>query len=899
MAIPFNGPVVVRHNAAPSNLRSCALPVRQCASQSSVVSFPHLAVPQLTRQWQPQHPQQQQRQQPLSLVQSAPILACPPQAVHAAQASPVSFAGGLFVAGTSGSVARQLTLQRIHVDALVVDRVAVHKLAQTFRNDESLAVQVMYVFPLPDGSSVLGFSAQFGSGRELNGILKKSQEAHSDYISALRAGSAAILLDEKRPDVFQTSIGNLKPGEDVTVQLKYCLDLPVDGHDCIRLTIPACVDPRYTPKSQHKEEQQQQQQQTRSLALLFQGTVLETVQESSGRVLGSFDGHHICFDDERSTTWTRCDMSGAPGSSLVEGAQEVLRLVLMQLLLALRWEPTFLGLGPNGATMAAGSGVAIDACQRPLLCFLVRYALVSRDLVLVSELYWSLWCLSHDVHDDFSGSYEKARWVLVTALQGDIEFWDGDRSIRLDSRFHKGTMAASKDEETFRHRALQLLVLHGSIWRQTVILARLGTDMTTDIADRTRMVRQKLLHWQAERSGQEDMPDLLLGAEDPYLIDIGASLHDRAPVNLLHPGNDIFVSLPVDPSVRFLGLNISGCEILPSNAAPLVLSCWREHNDNDTTNNSDEVASGGVGHGDSFLERSSGASGDGQSPVEAPSREYPVRAQSYMVKVGDDLRQDQLVLQLLSLMERVWQERLPSPEHETLRLAPYRVLAMTPNAGYVKFVPGAVSLSKALYRSRGNLTAWFDHHRPTSMTLAEVLNNLCGSVAAYCVATYCLGIGDRHLDNLQITPEGHFFHIDFGFIFGDDPKPFAPRLRLPQPIAAALLASQVAEGSSPGQTLLDKCFWLAGRAYIALRRSMPLWVSLLRVTGEAGGAGCQRLRASADAAVVMVRDRLRSDLDVHQEEAAAADFLLVLQESTEALYPMLTDKVHQLGLFWK
>ncbi|CAE7264222.1 VPS34 [Symbiodinium microadriaticum] len=135
-----------------------------------------------------------------------------------------------------------------------------------------------------------------------------------------------------------------------------------------------------------------------------------------------------------------------------------------------------------------------------------------------------------------------------------------------------------------------------------------------------------------------------------------------------------------------------------------------------------------------------------------------------------------------------------------------------------------------------------------------------------------LGIGDRHLDNLQITPEGHFFHIDFGFIFGEDPKPFAPRLRLPQQIASVLMAVSDAES---GGTLLDRCFLLAGRAYIALRRSMPLWVSLLRVTGQAGGAGCAGLRADANSAVVVVTDRLRSDLGSHGEEEAASEFLMV------------------------
>lgn len=60
------------------------------------------------------------------------------------------------------------------------------------------------------------------------------------------------------------------------------------------------------------------------------------------------------------------------------------------------------------------------------------------------------------------------------------------------------------------------------------------------------------------------------------------------------------------------------------------------------------------------------------------------------------------------------------------------------------------------------------------------------STAMYSIFTYVLGIGDRHLENILLQPNGRLVHIDFGWLFGRDPKPRPAKIKVSPEMVEAL-----------------------------------------------------------------------------------------------------------------
>ncbi|KAK8794769.1 hypothetical protein WA158_001750 [Blastocystis sp. Blastoise] len=347
----------------------------------------------------------------------------------------------------------------------------------------------------------------------------------------------------------------------------------------------------------------------------------------------------------------------------------------------------------------------------------------------------------------------------------------------------------------------------------------------------------------------------------------------------------IIFSLPTSPSIPLTGINIPACKVMKSKKRPL------------------------------FIEFNRGNESSDQWMFGAKQKEGP-KSIKVIVKTGDDLRQDQIVLKIFKVFDTLWKKEgldlllniyncIPTGDEEGL----LEVVQESETVGAIyresreerlkihnekklsKLYKKLESAHRVLYddycvlewliglnhdTNTGSLMEQRrkrdynqEHHilpipeiisemnKTGTQSFSTAAENFAKSCAGYCVATYVLGIGDRHNDNIMIKTNGQLFHIDFGHILGH----FKQKFGIKREKSPFIFTKSFAKVLGPPQHPLFKLFVeLCCKAYLCLRRNSTLLYSLFELLYE---SGLPEIESEKDLKFMM--DRL--ELNISEEEA--------------------------------
>ena len=142
-------------------------------------------------------------------------------------------------------------------------------------------------------------------------------------------------------------------------------------------------------------------------------------------------------------------------------------------------------------------------------------------------------------------------------------------------------------------------------------------------------------------------------------------------------------------------------------------------------------------------------------------------------KYGDDIRQDEFCLNLIQFINELWIKN-----GLDLNIVTYKILPTGNCQCFIEFIDSH-SLSSILELNENSVLKYIRSLVESNNEHFDLIQErFVKSCAGYAAISYLLGVGDRHLENLMLDGKGRLFHIDYAYIFGNDPKPMPPPFKL-------------------------------------------------------------------------------------------------------------------------